>query len=82
MNLKEQKGAILKLKNTVENLRALNVRSTIKKHKRVWKNAMQPWAHGIQKTTNALIGLFDDLQRLYDATELRTCKCNQVGKSK
>ena len=80
MNLTQQTGAIDKFKNTVKGLRVLDVGKTIKAGEHVFWETLQPWQHGLIKSSNALPAQYNYIKEKYGIDSIRTKKVNQVMK--
>ena len=78
MNLTQQIEAIEKFKHTVGNLRVLDVGKTIKAGEQVFWTTLQPWQHGLIKSSNALPAQYNYIKEKYGIDQIRTKKVNQV----
>jgi hypothetical protein len=80
VNLTKQNKAIEKFKHTVENLRVLEVGKSIKAGRQIFWTTLQPWQHGLIKSSNALPAQFNYIKEKYGIDSIRTKKVNQVMK--
>ena len=77
VQLEKQLLALEKFRDTVKNLRVLNIKKTETEGRRIFNEALQPWQHGVIKTSVALVGLYNDLQAKYQIEYICTTKLNQ-----
>lgn len=78
MHLDKQVAALEKFKKFAKLLRVKNNRKSKKEKRPQFFQTMQPWQHGVVKTSNAVQMLWKDLKSKYpDLLYIRTAKLNQ-----
>ena len=77
VHLEKQIAASEKFKKYAKLLRVKNVKKSIKHKKPMYFQTMQPWQHGIVKTSNAVQMMYKDLKAKYPIEYLKTAKLNQ-----
>ena len=66
VNLEQQTTALYKLRDSVKNLHVKHTNNSKKAGERVYNESLQPWQHNLIKTSNGMVGLFNDLKIKYD----------------
>ena len=66
VNLEQQTTALFKLRDSVKNLHVKHTNNSKKAGERVYNESLQPWQHNLIKTSNGMVGLFNDLKIKYD----------------
>ena len=78
VNLEEQQKAAEKGKSLALEIRVKNIKASVKEKRLQTNNALQPWQHGVIKTTNANRMMYEDLKEKYGIDYVPTQKTNQV----
>ena len=82
VNLEQQTTALYKLRDSVKNLHVKHTNNSKKAGERVYNESLQPWQHNLIKTSNGVVGLFNDLKNKYDEVgstfSIPTTKFNQA----
>ena len=78
VNLEEQQKAAEKIKNYVINLRVKDNTKSRKENRPQFNTSLQPWQHGVIKTTNANRMMYEVLKEKYGIDYVLTTKTNQV----
>ena len=78
VNLEEQQKAAEKGKNLALEIRVKNINASVKEKRLQVNNALQPWQHGVIKTTNANRMMYEVLKEKYGIDYVLTTKTNQV----
>ena len=66
VNLEQQTTALFKLRDSVKSLHVKHTNNSKKAGERVYNESLQPWQHNLIKTSNGVVGLFNDLKIKYD----------------
>ena len=66
VNFEQQTTALFKLRDSVKNLHVKHTNNSKKAGERVYNESLQPWQHNLIKTSNGVVGLFNDLKNKYD----------------
>ena len=78
VNLEEQQKAAEKGKNLASQILVKDINKSIKEKRLQLNTALQPWQHGVIKTTNANRMMYEVLKEKYGIDYVPTQKTNQV----